>query len=63
MSKIKDLEWETFNSETCHKPKCWCRGIRAKTTKETFVDTSFLTKWQADLIVRIHNEWLKLRQS
>ena len=68
MRKIKPLEdflWETFNSPPC-PPGCWCRGIRAvilgvSRRKRIIVDCSYLHKKQADLIVRIHNEWLNLK--
>ena len=58
---IEDFPWETFNSPPC-VPGCWCRGIRAvklgRGRKRIVIHCSFLDKKQADLIVRIHNEWL-----
>lgn len=58
---IEDFLWETFNTKPC-VPGCWCRGIRAVKLgpgrKKIVVDCSFLSKKQADLIVKIHNEWL-----
>ena len=57
---IEYIEWETFSGKIC-VPDCWCRGIRAITKrgrKRIFVDVSFLSKKQAEFIVKIHNEWL-----
>jgi hypothetical protein len=63
---VENYLWETFNAPPCPKEGCWCRGIRVvklgRGRKPIVVDISFLSQEQAELIVKIHNEWLVFRK-
>jgi len=55
-------EWQVDKGSSCAE-NCWCRRIvtvpKKGKRKRVFVDESYLTKEQAELIVKIHNEWLR----
>ena len=62
---IEDYLWRAV---TCPEgEKCWCRRIIAIKNKRgrqpEFVSAGWLHREQAELIVKIHNEWLELVRS
>ena len=58
--KIEEEIWEVFTCEAGEQ--CWCRGVRCMLNKrKVFIEVAWITKRQAELIVKIHNEWLELK--
>lgn len=64
-SKKRPIElekWQTDVGSNCPKD-CWCRRIvtvpKKGKRKRCFIQQGWITKEQAELIVRIHNEWLE----
>jgi hypothetical protein len=59
---IENLKWQTDKGSNC-PVGCWCRRIVTVPgpgkRKRTFISQGWITKAQAELIVKIHNEWLK----
>ena len=62
---IECRKWQTDKGSNCSK-NCWCRRIttvpQKGKRKRTFISQGWITKEQAELIVRIHNEWLELKE-
>ena len=62
---IELLMWQTDSGSNCPE-NCWCRRIVTVPgkgrRKRVFVSQGWITKEQAELIVRIHNEWLEQLQ-
>ena len=60
--KIESYQWKVvpcFVGEDC-----WCRAIKTVPERgrpRTFISGSWITKNQAEIIVKIHNEWLELK--
>lgn len=54
-------KWQIDVGSNCPKD-CWCRRIVTVSWKghhkRCFIQQGYITKEQAELIVRIHNEWL-----
>ena len=62
---IEDERWYTNKGSNCPKD-CWCRRIVAipeEGNKRVFISQGWITKKQAELIVKIHNEWLDNRNA
>lgn len=59
---IEHEYWETDVGSNC-PVGCWCRKIvtirRKGIRRRTFIQQGWITKEQAELIVKVHNEWLK----
>ena len=59
---IEDEEWQTDTGSNC-PDNCWCRRIvtvpKKGKRKRVFISQGWITKEQAQLIVRVHNEWLE----
>jgi len=59
---IELLMWQTDSGSNCLE-NCWCRRIvtvpEKGRRKRTFISQGWITKEQAELIVRVHNEWLE----
>lgn len=57
--------WQVDIGSNCPK-NCWCRRIttvpKKGRCKRTFIQQGWITKKQAELIVKIHNEWLEARE-
>ena len=59
-TKKEDFKWKMG---TCPVgAKCWCRSILTLSGKEV-IPGACICKADARMMVRIHNEWLKLKQS
>ena len=60
---IEYLKWQADVGSNCPE-NCWCRRIvtvpEKGKRKRTFISQGWITKEQAELIVKIHNEWLDL---
>lgn len=55
--------WQTDRGSNCPE-NCWCRRIvtvpKKGKRKRVFISQGWIHKDQAELIVRIHNEWLEM---
>lgn len=66
--KLQPIElsmWQTDRGSNCIE-NCWCRRITTVPEKgkrkRVFISQGWITKEQAELIVRIHNIWLEQLQ-
>ena len=61
--KIENIPWKAGH---CFSPgeSCWCRSVLTDPPKgksRTFIPGACIGKEEAELIVKIHNEWLEMK--